>query len=120
VPRLVAFVVSRAKRSVTPEKAARLELAVEEWVANVCHHAYSEAGGTISVSIREERERFLVEICDEGISFDPTLAGLPDVTAPLDEREPGGLGVLLMRRMLDDIRYRRVGKQNIVTFAISR
>jgi serine/threonine-protein kinase RsbW len=118
IPRVVAFVASRAKRRVPPEKAARLELAVEEWAANVCHHAYSDAGGTLSVSVRDEGEGVLVEMCDEGRAFDPTAVTEPDLTAPLAERRAGGLGVLLIRRMLEDVRWRRDGSRNIVTFSI--
>ncbi len=116
----MAFVGSRAKRGVSQENAARLELAVEEWVVNVCRHAYSEAGGTVAVTVREERERVLVEISDLGRAFDPTSFEEPDVTAPLAERAPGGLGVLLIRRMLEDVRYRRDGDRNVVTLAVAK
>ena len=116
----MAFVLTRARRCVPAETAARLELAVEEWAVNVCHHAYAGAGGTLSVSVREEGSRVVVEICDEGRSFDPTSAEEPDVSAPIGEREPGGLGLLLIRRMLTDVRYRRAGERNIVTFTVSR
>lgn len=105
---------------VTREKAARLELAVEEWVENVVRHGYAGESGTLSVSVNPEGERLLVEIADDGPAFDPTAADDPDVTLPLAERERGGLGLLLMRRMVGELSYRRVGRKNIVTFAISR
>jgi serine/threonine-protein kinase RsbW len=120
IPRVVAFVVGRTKRGVSPENAARLELAVEEWTANVCHHAYSQAGGTLTVAVRQEPERVLVEISDAGRSFDPTSFEEPDVRAPLAERKLGGLGVLLIRRMLEDVHYRRDGDRNVVTFSVTR
>jgi anti-sigma regulatory factor (Ser/Thr protein kinase) len=120
IPRVVAFVLGRVRRRLAPESAARLELAVEEWAANVCTHAYAGAGGTLGVSVAEAGGRIVVEMSDEGRSFDPTVAEEPDVTAPLADRRPGGLGVLLIRRMLDDVRYRRDGRRNVVTFSVPR
>ncbi len=117
---MVSFVLGRARRVVPEEKAARLELAVEEWAANVCHHAYPEAEGTLAVSVRAEPGRFVVEIADDGRPFDPVAMRPPDVNVPLAERQPGGLGVLLIKRMLEDVRYRRERDQNIVTFVVSR
>jgi serine/threonine-protein kinase RsbW len=116
----VAFVLTRAKGFVAAEVAARLELAVEEWAVNVCHHAYAGAGGALSVSVREEGSRIVVEICDEGRSFDPTSLEEPDLRASLAERRPGGLGVFLIRRMVEDVRWRREGARNILTFSVPR
>jgi anti-sigma regulatory factor (Ser/Thr protein kinase) len=119
LPRVVSFVLGRARRAVAAERAARLELAVEEWAANVCRHAYPEAGGSLEVSVRAEPGRVVVEIADEGRPFDPIAMRPPDVGRPLAERQPGGLGVLLIKRMLEDVRYRREGDHNIVTFVVS-
>ncbi len=102
------------------EQALRLELAVEEWVTNVCHHAYSEPGGRIAVSVCEEANKVVVEISDEGRPFDPTALKAPDVSVPLAERVPGGLGVLLIKRMLEEVGYRRDGGRNVVTFSVRR
>jgi len=117
---VVSFVLGWARRVVPAEKAARLELAVEEWAANVCRHAYPEGGGALEVSVRAEPGRVVVEIADDGCPFDPIAMRAPDVSLPLAERQLGGLGVLLIKRMLEDVRYRREGDHNIVTFTVSR
>jgi serine/threonine-protein kinase RsbW len=110
---------SAAKEGLDTEMANRLELAVEEWVVNVCEHAYGGRGGTIEVVLRKERGQLFVEITDEGTPFDPLKAPEPNLTAPLDQRQPGGLGLLLIRRMTDGVSYARVGGRNVVTLTVS-
>lgn len=100
------------------EKLSRLNLAVEEWATNVCRHAYRGEGGTLSVAVRRDDKALVVELGDEGRPFDPTTAKEPDVSLPLEARTPGGLGLMLMRRMVDEVHYRREGNRNIVTFAV--
>jgi anti-sigma regulatory factor (Ser/Thr protein kinase) len=60
----------------------------------------------------------MVEIADDGPPFDPTTRPDPNVEAPLAEREPGGLGLMLIRRMVDQVRYRREGERNILGLAV--
>jgi anti-sigma regulatory factor (Ser/Thr protein kinase) len=115
----VSFVAAHATQGlVTAEKTARLELAVEEWATNVCRHAYRSAGGSLTVVLRRDGEALLVELSDEGIPFDPTVWPGPDLTHPLAEREPGGLGLLLIRRMVDTVSYWRDGSRNVLTVTI--
>ncbi len=119
VHEIVSFVtVLAAEAGLPAEKVSRLNLAVEEWATNVCRHAYRGEGGSIWVAVRPEGPRLVVELSDEGSPFDPTAAAEPDVSLPLTERSPGGLGLLLMRRMVDELSYRRDGPRNVVTFAV--
>ena len=120
VPRTVAFVTGlAAEAGLGPESRRRLELAVEEWVVNLCRHAYADGAGGIEVRVGEDPGRLVVEIEDQGPPFDPTGAREPDVGAPLSERTPGGLGILLIRRMTDEFRYRREGGRNVVTLSVA-
>lgn len=108
-----------AKAGFGADKGIRLQLAIEEWIVNVCSHAYGGRGGTIEVALRQRSGSLLVDVADDGPPFDPTAASEPDVAMPLEEREPGGLGLLLIRRMTDEISYSRDGGRNVVTFTIS-
>lgn len=107
-----------AEVGVPPEKVSRLNLAVEEWATNVCRYAYRGRNGSVWVAVRCEGPTLVVELSDEGSPFDPTAAAEPDISLPLSERSPGGLGLLFMRRMVDELRYRRDGHRNVVTFAV--
>jgi serine/threonine-protein kinase RsbW len=115
----VSFVTDvAAEMNVPAEKVSRLDLAIEEWATNVCRHAYRGGNGTVWVAVRREGPTLVVELSDEGSPFDPTAAAEPDVSLPLTERSPGGLGLLLMRRMVDELSYRRDGHRNVVTLAV--
>jgi serine/threonine-protein kinase RsbW len=107
-----------AEAGAPAEKVARLDLAIEEWATNVCRYAYRGGSGSVWVAVRRDGDAIVVELSDEGSPFDPTAAAEPDVSVPLSERSPGGLGLLLMRRMVDQLSYKRDGHRNVVTFAV--
>lgn len=116
---MVAFVAGLVcKAGLGADRAMRLELAVEEWAVNLCAHAYSGRDGEIEVAVRRGNGQLLIEIIDEGTPFDPTASAEPDVALPLDQREPGGLGLLLLRRMTDGLLYSRDRGRNIVTLVV--
>ncbi len=116
---MVAFVAGLVcKAGLGTDRAMRLELAVEELVVNLCTHAYSGRAGEIEVAVRRGNGQLLIEIIDEGTPFDPTASAEPDVALPLDQREPGGLGLLLVRRMTDGLLYSRDRGRNIVTLVV--
>jgi anti-sigma regulatory factor (Ser/Thr protein kinase) len=116
----VAFVAGLVRKAgLGADRAMRLELAVEEWVVNLCTHAYSGHDGEIEVAVWQGNGQLQIEIIDEGPPFDPTASAEPDVTLPLDQRKPGGLGLLLVRRMTGELRYSRDRGRNIVTLVVA-
>jgi len=68
-------------------------------------HAYSGKGGIISISYELQDNDFIITIRDNGRPFDPTSVPPPDLQADLKERSIGGLGMHLMRRLMDDVSY---------------
>lgn len=119
VPKIVEFVAELAgKTSIHPKRLMHLELAVEEASMNICTHAYKIKPGDMQVIVNQDEEKFSVEIFDEGTHFDPLSLDEPDVKASLEERNIGGLGVLLMRRVMDEVYYCRQGKKNILMMSI--
>ena len=99
----------------SPVRGLDLELAVEEALMNVCNHAYNGKGGEIRVRAGTEDGEFVVEIEDSGPSFDPASLPPPDTTAALADRPIGGLGVHLIRRVTDGMRWRREEGRNVLT-----
>jgi len=95
----------------------RVELATEELLVNVINYAYpSESTGWIDLDCEATASGDLVmTIRDGGGPFNPLDLGTPDTDAALNQREVGGLGVLLVRKMADDFRYERCGETNVVT-----
>jgi serine/threonine-protein kinase RsbW len=80
--------------------------AVEEAVANTILHGYKRRPGEIQVEVNREGSGLVVQLRDQAPHFDPTGFPPPDLTLPLEERRPGGLGIYLMRKFTDTVTYR--------------
>ena len=93
-----------------------LQLAVEEICANVIEHGYGGQGGRIEISIEAVQGGVQVRVRDWGIAFDPEAVPVPDVSVPLELRPLGGLGLFLVRHLMDEVRFEFDGeKGNSVT-----
>jgi serine/threonine-protein kinase RsbW len=96
------------------------ELALEEALVNICRYAYNEGRGDIEVACMvDEDHRLIIRIIDCGKPFNILTVSEPEFTGDITSREPGGMGVLLIRKMVDDITYRRRGNKNILTLIMS-
>lgn len=93
---------------IRPDAAFKIDLALEEVFTNIVRHGYGDGRPhEIAVRIERLRGRVRIQVDDDGRPFDPLRAPEADVAAPLDERHPGGLGIHLVRRLLDQVRYQR-------------
>lgn len=97
-----------------------IELCAEEAIVNICNYAYPEGNGEVEVRCKDDDDLFVIEIVDSGIPFDVTGLAQPDTTAPLSERQIGGLGIFFMKKMMDDVRYRRENDRNILSLVLNR
>ena len=94
-----------------PDLVFKLNLVLEELGVNIVN--YSGATGDIEISLASNSERVTVEISDNGRPFNPLLdQDTPDVSAPLGDRPIGGLGIHLVRSMMDEMRYSREDGKN--------
>ncbi|MCE2390485.1 MAG: ATP-binding protein [Proteobacteria bacterium] len=97
----------------------RIQLALEELIVNVINYGHSEEnpeGHEIEVEMRSDEEALTIEIVDDGQPFDPVNdAPKPDIDAGIEDRPIGGLGVFLVQKMMDEMRYRRDGDRNRLT-----
>lgn len=100
----------------------QLQLALDEAVSNIVNYAYGEATGmpvTITADVAAADDGFReLKLCllDHGFAFTP-LAEAPevDITSDAEKRQIGGLGIFLIRQMMDKLEYERVGEQNVLT-----
>lgn len=94
-----------------------LKLTLDELVTNIVTHAKKELPVVQEIILRLKinKAEVMAEVEDDGVAFNPLDQEAPDLNASLEERSPGGLGILLARRLLDQIRYTRVGARNVVT-----
>ena len=108
------FVESHASDAQFPEDTVeQLKMAVDEACANVIKHAYKgESEHPIDIAVIVKPDRFTVRIRDEGEGFDPSNYQEPDLMKFARARRGGGLGVHIMRRLMDQVEYRRRGRTN--------
>ena len=92
-----------------------LNLALEEAVVNVMSYAYPDSQGDVKVDIMIDDQKVVSTLTDSGIPFDPTQKGDVDTTLPAEERPIGGLGIHLVKQIMDKVSYQYVGNQNILT-----
>jgi len=105
IPRIIEFVVSWLERNGLGKYSFALETAVDEASTNVVKHAYGGKGGYFEITCDLEGGEIVVNIKDRGQKFDPSTVPIPDVDADLEHRKIGGLGIYMMRKMMDSVEY---------------
>lgn len=117
VPQLAAFVEEVGESlGLTPSTIMNLNLAMEEAVVNVMNYAYpTGTQGDIDITAAHEDGFISFTIQDSGTPFDPTGKEEPDLTLPAEERPIGGLGIMLVRQLMDEVSYDRIDNKNTLT-----
>ena len=117
IPRLTDFVDEVCEAmNFDMNTTMKLNLAVEEAVVNVMDYAYPEGTtGDVTVDVEADDEWLTFVISDCGIPFDPTRKKEVDITLSLEERRIGGLGIHLVRQIMDSISYERKDGINLLT-----
>jgi len=106
-----------AGRGVPVAAVGSVLIAADEVISNALNHG----GGApaVEVAAKVDGDRVTVRIIDDGVAFDPLAAAAPDTTLELEDREIGGLGIHLVRKMMDHVAYERRGKHNRLLFSKS-
>ncbi len=102
------------------KKIGKIELALEEALVNICKYSYPEEPGDAEVNCKQDNRRFIIEIIDSGIPFDMTSLPAPDLSSGIEKRKIGGLGIFLIKRMVDEVKYRRERNCNILKLTMKR
>lgn len=95
----------------------KIRLSIEEAVDNVVRYAYEGGIGWLEVGTRIENDApiLTIELRDAGVPFNPLENDDPDITLSAEEREIGGLGIFLCKKMMDSINYRYEDGNNVLT-----
>ena len=117
VGKLNAFVEEIGNEfSLSSDIIFNLNLVLEEAVVNVINYAYpKEEHEFIYLSAYMHEGSIILVLTDTGKEFDPTLAPEVDITLSADERPIGGLGIFLIRQIMNEVKYERIDGKNILT-----
>jgi len=92
-----------------------VNVALDELLANELSHGMTgREAGLVSVEVELDKNRVTVTITDDGEPFDPFAQAAPDTTLSVDDRPIGGLGIHLVRELMDEVSYQRRDGQNVV------
>lgn len=118
------YAVDAAQQADLPKtRVEGLRLAVDEYATNIITYGYRDAGfqGDVEAFARIEDDQLVISLVDTGLAYDPTHRPDPtDLDAPLEERDIGGLGIMLVRQSVDDWRYERRDDRNYNHFVLKR
>jgi serine/threonine-protein kinase RsbW len=122
VARCVEFAAAQAQDAgLSPARVHEVELVVEEVVANICRYSYGDRLGDVELCCqRLDGPKLALEFIDYGPPFDILALPAPDLSVDLDQRDVGGLGVPMLRALVDEATYRREDSRNILRVVAPR
>ena len=118
LPQVMGFLEQHLEEADCPLKAQmQITVAAEEIFVNIAHYAYAPGTGeaTVRVEIAGDPAAVSITFLDRGIPFDPLAKPDPDVTLSAEERGIGGLGIYMVKRSMDEVRYAYRDGQNVLT-----
>jgi serine/threonine-protein kinase RsbW len=111
-----AFSAFAAQHAVPADVVNALQLSLEEIVTNAIMHGYKQSGSKlVYVRLTAQPGEIVAEVEDEAAAFDPLARATPDVEQALEDRPIGGLGIHLVKNLMDAVRYQRDGHCNRLT-----
>ncbi len=118
LPVVTQFIEEQLEMADCPMKTMmQIDTAADEIYSNISYYAYpkDEPGeADISVDIEGSGTEAVITFEDSGVAFNPLNAGTPDTTLPAEDRVAGGLGIFLVRKLMDEVVYERAANRNIL------
>ncbi|MDQ5983756.1 MAG: Serine-protein kinase RsbW [Eubacteriales bacterium SKADARSKE-1] len=95
----------------------KFDIVIEEILSNISNYAYknTESNITLICDYNKPLNEIILTFKDSGFSFNPIKAKVPDITIPIEDRSIGGLGLLIVKNIVDDMQYARQNGENILT-----
>ncbi len=116
--KMLAYVVQEGQKVDLPEDLlGTMEMCCEEALVNII--SYGNPSAQLDINCHSHKHRFEVTIRDSGTPFNPIESDIdPQFDVPIAEREIGGLGIYIIRTMLDESCYQRLGNENILRLTL--
>ena len=116
IGRLIVYVGHRIKPFRPTERTvSQIEIAIDEIFSNIARYAYPKKKGKATVRVETIGRTLVLTFMDSGIPYDPTAKSDPDTSLPVEERPIGGVGIFLVKKMMDAVEYRYEDGHNILT-----
>lgn len=118
LPHMLAYVVAEGQKiNVPKERLGMMEVCCEEALVNIIN--YGNPPGELDISCHNHKHRFEVIIKDKGSPFNPIESDIdPQFDVPIADREIGGLGIYMIRTMLDESCYQRLNNENVLRLTL--
>lgn len=114
---VLAFIDAELEAQDCPMKAQmQIDVAVDEVFANIANYAYEGAkgGAVVSFEAQDDPRGAVITFVDRGVPFNPLESKDPDTSLSAEERQIGGLGIFLVKKTMDEMRYERRGEENVL------
>jgi len=103
-------------KGLAPHFVHTVNLGLEEAITNVLKYGYDDGQEhQIEITLRLTESELQIVVADDGHEFNPLQQPEPDTGKPLENREPGGLGIFFLRKLFDEVEYRREAERNSLT-----
>jgi serine/threonine-protein kinase RsbW len=100
---------SSAQAGVSADLVGKIILAVDEACTNIIKHAYQyQPDGTITLQLNTDLDKIAIKIIDDGGHFNPNSVPDPDLPKLQREKKAGGLGMFLMKKLMDEVKYKNL------------
>ena len=104
-----------AQHAIAAAEQSRILIVLEELITNLAKYGYpNRLGGIAEIMLQLDDTRLTIEFADDGDPFDPLNARPPKLDSALEERNPGGLGIYIVRALAEEMRYCRSGERNVL------
>ena len=117
---VLSFVEENLEKNDCPMKVLmQVQIAVEEIFVNIAHYAYGSEQGTatIRVEVGGDPLQVIITFIDQGVPYDPLKKEDPDISLSAEERQIGGLGIFMVKKSMDDVKYEYKDGKNILTIS---
>jgi len=118
--RAFEFITYRLSEAMTPAKLNHLLIAMDEILSNISNYAYGDKQGPITIIIKNIDEDVNITIVDEGTPYNPLEKEDPDISLSAEERQIGGLGIFMVKKLMDDVKYYYDNHCNILIMSCKR
>lgn len=112
---VTAFVDDFLDQIACPMKSRiQINIVIDEIFGNICHYAYKDSVGAVTVRVESGNtpKAVFLTFTDNGIPYNPLYTEDPDITSSSEERKIGGLGIYLVKKNMDEMKYEYVNQQN--------